>query len=109
MAICAVAILFDDIDAIVLLKEFDEMFRERHCAKPVVADGHVLFALQLIQRFDDRPVRRAKREDADICALGIIDFRLRHVLARRVVLLVQADPCCACSRPAARCNAAFSL
>ena len=41
-----VAILFDDVDSIVFLKELDEMLCERNRAQPVVADRHAVFLLQ---------------------------------------------------------------
>src|SRR5262245_26090842 len=35
-------------------------------------------------------MRRPKRQEADVCALLVLNFRLRHLFARRLVFFAQA-------------------
>src|SRR5882762_703993 len=60
-----VAVLIDDVDAIVRVDEVEQLLRERVAAQPEVGRIELLLVLQLVARLDQRPVRRAVVDDAD--------------------------------------------
>src|SRR5207249_657093 len=84
-----VAILFDDVDAVMLFKKFRQVLRKRHGAQTVVAYACVVFTLKLIERFDNGPVRRAKCQKTNIRAVRILDLRLRNLLSSRFVFFIE--------------------
>ncbi len=64
-----VAILFDDVDAIVLLDEFVDFAGERIGAQAQVVGLDPVFVAKLVAAFGDAPVRGAVGDDADLWRL----------------------------------------
>src|SRR5579863_6933280 len=68
----SVAILLDDVDAIVALDERRDFGRERQSAHPHVVEFYARLT-QIIARFDDGMVRRPVCEDGDLTAFLLFD------------------------------------
>ena len=62
-----VTVLFDDVDAIVLLDEFVHLAGERIGAQAQVVGLDAVFVTQLVAAFDYAPVRSAVGDDTDLC------------------------------------------
>src|SRR5688572_9943318 len=86
----AVAVLVDDVHALVLPDELLDGRRERERAQAQIRRVEAAFFLQLIAGLLHRKVARAIRDDADLGALYGLDDRLRHVRPGRLGLLAQA-------------------
>ena len=85
----SVAVLLDDVDAIVALDERRDFGRERQRAHAHVVDLDSGVA-QEIARLDDGVMRRAVREDRELASLALLDDRRRHDGSRRIVLANEA-------------------
>ena len=65
-----VAVLVDDVDALVPADEIDQLVGERICLQPKIAGRDAVFALQLIAALRAGVVRRAERNEADLRVVG---------------------------------------
>src|SRR5262245_30010485 len=65
------------------------MLREWNGTQTVVADGRVAFLLELILGFNDGPVRGAESQEADFCAVLVVNLRLRDSATGFIVLLCE--------------------
>ena len=61
-----VAVLLDHVHAVVLLHEIVHFARERIGPQPQIVGLDVVFVAQLVAGLDDRPVRSAVGDDADL-------------------------------------------
>src|ERR1700685_4678670 len=73
-----VAVLFDYINAVVLLNEIVHLARERIRAKAQVIGFDVIFVAQLVAAFGDGPMRRAITENSDARVVPFCNFRTRN-------------------------------
>src|SRR5579862_3354813 len=80
-----VAVLFDDVNAIVALDERRDFGRERQRAQAHVVELDAGFA-QIIARFYSGEVRRSIGENGDLTVFLLFDDGRRHGPARRIVL-----------------------
>src|SRR5579862_5339685 len=80
-----VAVLFDDVNAIVALDERRDFGRERQRAQAHVVELDAGFA-QIIARFYSGVVRRSIGENGDLTVFLLFDDGRRHGPARRIVL-----------------------
>src|ERR1035437_148162 len=85
-----VAVLLHHIHALVPLNEVVNLARKRIRPHPKIIRFQLVLFKQLIARFDDRPVRRAISDDADLRRSAARHFRTRNERPGSLELLV--DP-----------------
>ena len=85
-----VAVLVDDVDALVRGDEVVHLGGERIGPQPQVVGLDAVLALQLVERLDQRVMRGAVGDDADFVALVAHHLRLGHQRARVFELAAQA-------------------
>ena len=71
-----IAILIDDVYAVVGVNEVEQFLAERVTAQPQIRGVHLLLVLQLVARLDEGPVRGAIGDEADAAFRRRIDFGL---------------------------------
>jgi len=85
-----VAILFDYVNAIVLLDEFMNLAGEGTGPQTQVIGFDGIFGAQLIAAFGYAPVRSSVGDDSDSCVRAFDNFRTRNKRARGFELAVEA-------------------
>ena len=85
----AIAILLDDVHAIVIGDEALHIIREWERSKAKIARLDVALAPKLMTRFLEREISGAKGDESDLCPSAHINDRLRNEFARGLVLFRQ--------------------
>src|SRR3984957_4809965 len=85
-----VAVLLDDVNAVVLLDEVVNLAGEWVSAQAQVIGFDVIFVAQLVAAFSDSPVRRAVAQNPDARVVALGDFRTRNEGSRGFELAIQS-------------------
>src|SRR3984957_7482468 len=85
-----VAILLDDVDAIVLFDEFMNLAGKRISTEPEVIGFNRVLVAELVAAFRYAPMRSTVSDDSDLgCLCALENFRTRHEGACRLELAIQ--------------------
>src|ERR1700675_3104971 len=86
-----VAILLDDVDAIVLFDEFMNLAGKRISTEPQVIGFNRVLVAELVAAFSYAPMRSTVSDDSDLRCLGALEhFRTRHEGACGLELAIEA-------------------